>query len=280
MFLLIDNKIYCFYSLILSKSTLIFFVFSNMLSKQRKSPLVRCLVCQDLRVSEKYRRHLRWHVNAGDVHADKIEEVILKSKFTRKDSLQKSGISFGFRCTVSMGEVICGLYVKSKQRHLIKTHKLLSNNEAFSSLVLEGCSHVTQSFNDAPQQISSNFLRSRSKCLSPLKMNDFSIQLTYFDIVKPSTEVTKPISKHKLACVKLDMHSMSTNLAEENLFLETFYLLIIDEANCRTITEQQVRIQSELIPKFNGSLTAFTLKFRLTIYKLLHENCEDYWLQY
>ena len=743
MFLLIDNKIYCSYSLILSKSALIFFVFSNMLSKQRKSHLVRCFVCQDLRVSEKYRRHLRWHVNAGDVHADKIEEVIFKSKFTRKDSLQKSGISFGFRCTVSKGGVICGVYVKNIRTHLIKAHKLLSNDEefisavenanqcakskvfndvssykhlfdkidltklemspitnlnststiesippsnfittdsiprgsesnltgeeamavdspskeeilqfqskypfinsemllminsfknflqskwggsknqtsckvtvtnliklfktigaeniwnpgyinmilsnnsqlnitattllsrfqsfgrfinylkidfphalppsrillkiesmivgfkstlckertsyqktlmsknrqqlqlsleclsqwrvkrkntsilneineftdcselsieqykrfrdffipellipnaqrsgviqgvmieevesaeifvtpdglhrlmvsnhktgnfqsaalflypevfdglyrfvtevlpklpnyssnnasldgaslvfqtwsgsaftsslvgirfrkrlanmgipfngtvtdlrkaaatltgihyprlqelmsgfmchtsevqrkhyqvsmghygltkAFNSLekmqsnpfvnnidtisssigsnhssesqVLEGCSHVTQSFNDAPQQISSNFLRSRSKYLSPLKMKDFSIQLTHFDIVKPSTEVTKPISKHKLVCVKLDRHSLSTSLAEENLFLETFYPLIIDVANCRTITEEQVKIQSELVPKFNGSLTALTLKFPLTIYKLLYE---------
>ena len=119
-------------------------------------------------------------------------------------------------------------------------------------------------------QFSSNSL-ARSKNLSPLKMKELSIHLTHFDIVTPSAEVTKPISMHKLVCVKLDRHSMSTSLADENLFLETFYPLIIDVANRRTITEEKVKIQSESVPQFNRLLTAFTLKFPLTVYKLLYE---------
>ena len=146
----------------------------------------------------------------------------------------------------------------------------LGSNHFSESLILNGCSHGTQSFNGAPQQISSNSLV-RSKNLSPLKMKELSIHLTHFDIVTPSAEVTKPISMHKFVCVKLDRHSMSTSLADENLFLETFYPLIIDVANRRTITEEKVKIQSESVPQFNRLLTAFTLKFPLTVYKLLYE---------
>ena len=42
----------------------------------------------------------------------------------------------------------------------------IGSNHSSESQVLEGCCHITQSFNDAPQKISINSIRSRSKYLS------------------------------------------------------------------------------------------------------------------
>ena len=74
---------------------------------QSSSSLVRCNVCQHLRVSEKYRRHLYLHVNAGQISSHEAEEIIFKSKYTRKNSKSKIGIAVGHLCTVTNHIVEC-----------------------------------------------------------------------------------------------------------------------------------------------------------------------------
>ena len=142
-----------------------------MLSKKAKFPLVRCYICKELRVSEKYRRHLRLHVSAGEIPAGEVEEILFKSKYTRKDSLLRAGISFGLKCTVSIGNSICGVYVKDLRTHLIKSHMLQSDDEIFLTAI-------------------ENSIR----CAKSIEFNDCSSHKHVFDKIDLSTFNMAPIS--------------------------------------------------------------------------------------
>ena len=92
---------------------------------------VRCYICNELKVSEKYRRHLNLHVKNGEITQSVLEEIVFQSKFTRKDCMTKHGICIGNLCTFCVGESICGVYVKDLRTHLIRTHKLSPTNKEF-----------------------------------------------------------------------------------------------------------------------------------------------------
>ena len=100
---------------------------------------VRSYVCQELKASEKYRRHLNFLVRNGQINQTILEEIIFKSRYTRKDCQLKHGISIGNLCTFRVGETICGIFVKDLRVHLIKTHKLCPSDKDFI-LALENSS--------------------------------------------------------------------------------------------------------------------------------------------
>ena len=89
---------------------------------------VGCKICQQLRASEKYRRHLRLHVKAGEITFSDAEEIIFQSKFTRTDCILKMGISIGYRCTVQVDDSTCGVFVMDLRSHLL-THNLSDKDE-------------------------------------------------------------------------------------------------------------------------------------------------------
>ena len=92
---------------------------------------VRCKVCQQLRASEKYRRHLRLHVKAGEITFNDAQEIIFQSKFTRRDCKSKMGISIGYKCTVQVDDSTCGVYVMDLRSHLLRIHNLSDKDEEF-----------------------------------------------------------------------------------------------------------------------------------------------------
>ena len=89
---------------------------------------------------------------------------------------------------------------KMQSYPFVKNIDTISSNHSSKSQILVLCSHVTQSYIDAPHHSVVILFVQDPKYLSPLKMKHFSIQLNHFYIVKPFREVTKPISKHSL-CV-------------------------------------------------------------------------------